>query len=59
VREIEKELQDILNNMQQIPVIMCRPKVIIVFDELDKVEPGETGSEKENPQTKASFNSEW
>jgi hypothetical protein len=54
-REIEKELQDILSDMQRIPVIMCRPKVVIVFDELDKVEPGETGSEKENPQTKASL----
>jgi hypothetical protein len=54
-REIEKELQDILNDMQQIPVIMCRPKVVIVFDELDKVEPGDTNSEKENQQTKASI----
>jgi len=54
-REIEKELQDILYDMQRIPVIMCRPKVVIVFDELDKVEPGDTSSEKENPQTKASL----
>jgi hypothetical protein len=54
-REIEKELQDILNDIQQIPAIMCRPKVVIVFDELDKVEPGDTGSEKENQQTKASL----
>jgi len=37
-REIEKELQDILNDMQRIPIIMCRPNVVIVFDELDKVE---------------------
>ena len=54
-REIEKELQDILNDIQRIPVIMCRPKVVIVFDELDKVEPGDTGSEKESPQTKATL----
>jgi hypothetical protein len=54
-REIEKELQDILDDMQRIPVIMCRPKVVIVFDELDKVEPGDTGMEKEILQTKASL----
>jgi hypothetical protein len=52
-REIEKELQDILDDMRRIPSFMCRPSVVIVFDELDKVEPGETNSEKENPQTKA------
>jgi len=54
-REIEKELQDILSDMQRIPVIMCRPNVVIVFDELDKVEPSYAGSEKETPQTKASL----
>jgi len=54
-REIEKELQDIFNDIQRIPVIMCRPNIIIVFDELDKVEPGDTNSEKENMQTKASL----
>jgi hypothetical protein len=54
-REIEKELQDILDNMQRIPVVMCRPNIVIVFDELDKVEPGDTNSEKENLQTKASL----
>jgi len=54
-REIEKELQDILNYMQQIPIIMCRPSIVIVFDELDKVEPGDASQEKENPQTKASL----
>jgi hypothetical protein len=54
-REIEKELQDILNDMRRICPIMSRPKVVIVFDELDKVEPGDAGSEKEIPQTKASM----
>jgi len=54
-REIEKELQDILSDMQRIPKIMCRPSIVIVFDELDKVEPGDAGSEKENMQTKASL----
>jgi len=54
-REIEKELQDILKDMQRIPVIMCRPNVVIVFDELDKVEPGETDLKKENQETKASL----
>jgi hypothetical protein len=54
-REIEKELQDILDDMQRIPLVMCRPKVVIVFDELDKVEPGDAGAEKDIPQTKASL----
>jgi len=54
-REIEKELQDILNDIRQIPIIMCRPKIVIVFDELDKVEPGDASLEKEIPQTKASL----
>jgi len=54
-REIEKELQDILSDMQRIPVIMCRPNIVIVFDELDKVEPSDTNSEKENTQTKDSL----
>jgi hypothetical protein len=54
-REIEKELQDILDDIQRIPVIMCRPKVVIVFDELDKVEPSDVGLEKETAQTKASL----
>ena len=54
-REIEKELQDIFDDIQRIPIIMCRPNIVIVFDELDKVEPGDTDSEKENTQTKASM----
>jgi len=54
-REIEKELQDIFYDIQRIPVIMCRPNIVIVFDELDKVEPGDPNSEKENSQTKASL----
>ncbi|MDR0232877.1 MAG: hypothetical protein LBI82_12270 [Dysgonamonadaceae bacterium] len=54
-REIEKELQDILNDIQRIPIFMCRPNFVIVFDELDKVEPSETGLEKETQNTKASL----
>jgi len=54
-REIEKELQDILSDIQRIPIIMCRPNIVIVFDELDKVEPGDTDPEKENMQTKATM----
>jgi len=54
-REIEKELQDILNNVQRIPIFMCRPNIVIVFDELDKVEPDDNNSEKEIPRTKASL----
>jgi hypothetical protein len=54
-REIEKELQNILDDMRKIPAFMCRPNVVIVFDELDKVEPGDASLEKEVPQTKASM----
>jgi len=52
-REIEKELQDILNNMQRIPSILCRPVIVIVFDELDKVESEETDLEKEKQKKKS------
>ena len=38
-REIEKELQGVLNAVQKIPVFMARPEFVIVFDELDKVSP--------------------
>jgi hypothetical protein len=54
-REIEMELQDILNNIQHIPRFMSRPNIVIVFDELDKVESGEIGLEKENSDSKASL----
>jgi len=54
-REIEKELQDIFDNMQRIPTIMSRPDIVIVFDELDKVELDETHQEKEIQKTKASL----
>ncbi|MDR1182318.1 MAG: ATP-binding protein [Bacteroidales bacterium] len=36
-REIEKELQDILENIQRIPAFIARPEFVIIFDELDKV----------------------
>jgi len=54
-REIEKELQDIFENVKRIPVIMGRPKFVIIFDELDKVEPGESNSENANYETKAAL----
>jgi hypothetical protein len=54
-REIEKELQDILNKVHQIPTFMCRPDFVIVFDELDKVEPDETNLKNEIQRTKASL----
>lgn len=54
-REIEKELQDILDNIQQIPIFMCRPDIVIVFDELDKIEVDEIASEKGSQKTKASL----
>jgi hypothetical protein len=37
--EIEMELQAIFVAMQKIPLLMCKPEWVIVFDELDKMEP--------------------
>ncbi len=39
VREIEKRLIEILDNIDRIPGIIGRPQFIFVFDELDKIEP--------------------
>jgi len=38
-REIEKELQDILDEIKEIPDECTCPEFVIVFDELDKVSP--------------------
>ncbi len=38
-REIEKQLIRILEDISNIPTIFLRPEFIIVFDELDKIEP--------------------
>ena len=38
-REIERELQDVLNAVQKVPAFMARPEFVIIFDELDKVNP--------------------
>lgn len=54
-REIERELQNIFQDVRRIPVFMGRPKLVIVFDELDKVEPGDIGLENSNPETKAAL----
>jgi len=54
-REIEKKLQDILNDIQRIPIFMGRPDFVIVFDELDKVEPDDIAASKETQRTKASM----
>jgi hypothetical protein len=51
--EIEMELQAIFTAMQQIPLIMCRPEWIIVFDELDKLE--QKNINDDNKQTKDSL----
>jgi hypothetical protein len=40
-REIERVLQDIFQDVRRIPAVMGRPKFVVVFDELDKVEPGD------------------
>ena len=39
VREAEKQLIDILNEIEYIPRVMSRPQFIFIFDELDKIEP--------------------
>jgi hypothetical protein len=54
-REIEKRLQYIFEDIKRIPIIMGRPNFVIVFDELDKVEPGEAGAAGDGPETKAAL----
>jgi len=54
-REIERELQDIFQDIQRIPAFMGRPKFVIVFDELDKVEPGNINLEHVSQETKAAL----
>lgn len=51
-REIERELSYILNNIQHIPSVMRPPQFVIVFDELDKVEPE---NNEESSKTKGSM----
>lgn len=57
VREIEKELIDILANIDKIPRIMARPQFYFIFDELDKIEPHQNVGifEKEAEQGTAGF----
>jgi hypothetical protein len=58
VGEIEMELQAIFAAMQQIPLVMCRPEWIIVFDELDKLEQKNINNDNkanDNKQTKDSL----
>jgi len=54
-REIEKKLQDIFSDIQRIPIFMGRPDFVIVFDELDKVEPDEIVTQEGTTRTKASI----
>jgi len=54
-REIERVLQDIFQDIRRIPAIMGRPKFVIVFDELDKVEPGDTEAVGVGPVSKAAL----
>jgi hypothetical protein len=53
--EIEKELQDILENIQKIPALMARPEFVIVFDELDKVSPETPNQGSETKHKEALF----
>lgn len=39
VREIEKQIIEILDEIDQIPRITIKPEFIYIFDELDKIEP--------------------
>ncbi|MBF0336319.1 MAG: hypothetical protein HQL05_00670 [Nitrospirae bacterium] len=50
-REIEKQLIDILNEIDAIPRLIKRPQFIFVFDELDKIEPQLNILEKEEVLT--------
>lgn len=54
-REIEKELTDILDEIQEISFLMRAPEFIIVFDELDKVEPEQEGENAGSYKTKNSM----
>ena len=60
VREIEAKLLEILNNIENIPSIL-RPEFILIFDELDKIEPNKniaiSNMENENKQRYASLSS--
>jgi hypothetical protein len=51
VRQIEKGLIDILEDITHLPWILVKPEFIIIFDELDKLDPGyNTGSEDEEDE---------
>lgn len=54
IREIESELIDIMEEVQRMPRILRRPEFIIVFDEIDKIEPHKNVSilEKEEENVK-------
>jgi hypothetical protein len=54
-REIERVLQDIFQDIRRIPTIMGRPKFVVVFDELDKVEPGDAEAVGVGPVSKAAL----
>ncbi|MBF0591550.1 MAG: hypothetical protein HQL02_05620 [Nitrospirae bacterium] len=49
-REIEKQLIDVLNEIDKIPKLIGRPQFIFIFDELDKIEPYVNTIEKEETQ---------
>ncbi|MBF0345834.1 MAG: ATP-binding protein, partial [Nitrospirae bacterium] len=46
-REIEKQLIDVLDEIDKILKLIKRPQFIFIFDELDKIEPQPGASEKE------------
>ncbi len=52
IREIEKQLIEILNDMDSLPFFLRRPEFIFIFDELDKIEPRK--SSKNNDAAKDS-----
>ncbi|MBF0344932.1 MAG: hypothetical protein HQL06_11965 [Nitrospirae bacterium] len=52
-REIEKQLIDVLNEIERIPKLIRRPEFIFIFDELDKIEPHINTMEKEEANTSA------
>ncbi|KJU83893.1 conserved hypothetical protein, membrane [Candidatus Magnetobacterium bavaricum] len=52
-REIEKQLIDVLDEIDKIPKLIKRPQFIFIFDELDKIEPQASAAEKEPGATEA------
>lgn len=60
-REIEKHLIEILQDINKIPRFTIRPEFVLIFDELDKIEPPENlrmgAAEKNEPEDSQLYSS--